>query len=76
MSYFIYYQAYSGALLLSILVLGSLITHEKHSIENSITSLYARKLFWGTLITITSIALFFTSGNTVLLGFLMPIFLS
>jgi hypothetical protein len=74
MSYFIYYQAYSGALLLSILVLGSLITHDNHSNGNSISSLYARKLFWGTLLTITSIALFFTRGNTVLLGFLIPVF--
>lgn len=74
MSYFIYYQAYSGALLLSILVLGSLIPHDNHSNGNSISSLYARKLFWGTLLTITSIALFFTGGNTVLLGFLIPVF--
>ena len=74
MFYFIYYQAYSGALLLSILLLGSLITNDNHSFGNSISSLYARRLFWGTLLTITSIALFFTSGNTVLLGFLIPIF--
>ncbi len=70
---FIVYQAYSAILLLIIIVFGSIIIQDFNQNETNKSSLFARKIFWGTLFTITAIALVFTIGNTVLLGLFIPL---
>lgn len=69
---FIVYQAYSGLLLSSIILLGSLIIQDSTQIECNKNTHFSKIIFWGALITITFIAAFFTRGNTILLGLFIP----